>query len=365
MKVISSPVLEAIKKPESMIGASMCQWEVVISQAKVSNVLARLCYLLDQKGLLNQVPDRPRRHLLSANVLSSKQNKLVHWEVRCLRKAISKTGYPFILLKGSAYVLAKLPPHYGRIFTDVDILVPREGLAIVEKILMMHGWITNHHNAYDQKYYRKWMHELPPLEHVHRQSVLDVHHNILPTTARLHPDPKKLIHDARCIDGQDESFVFAPVDMVLHSATHLFHDGELENGLRDLLDLDALIRFFVEEEKDFWDALLMRSIELGLQRPLYYALRYSHALLETPVPDEVFQEADKGGANVIIAALMDALFMRALAPDHPTCDTVFTGVARWMLYVRSHYLRMPFYLLIPHLIRKALRRDVSDKEESH
>jgi hypothetical protein len=29
---------------------------------------------------------------------------------------------------------------------------------------------------------------------------------------------------------------------------------------------------------------------------------------------------------------------------------------RWLLYARSHWLRMPAHLLIPHLVRKSLRR---------
>ena len=43
---------------------------------------------------------------------------------------------------------------------------------------------TTHHSAYDQRYYREWMHELPPLLHVRRQTALDVHHAIAPETAR-------------------------------------------------------------------------------------------------------------------------------------------------------------------------------------
>jgi len=43
-------------------------------------------------------------------------------------------------------------------------------------------------------------------------------------------------------------------------------------------------------------------------------------------------------------------------PDHPSCADVFTPVARWLLFLRGHYLRMPLRLLIPHLTRKAWRR---------
>jgi hypothetical protein len=141
----------------------------------------------------------------------------------------------------------------------------------------------------------------------------------------------------------------------LHSATHLFHDGELEHGLRDLVDLDSLMREF-EKNQNFWSDLTERAKELELVRPLYYALRYTARMLATPVPGEALQAANIGKPVLLVRSLMDALFSRALTPDHPSCDSRFTGLARWLLYVRSHYLRMPLHLLIPHLIRKAFHR---------
>ena len=37
---------------------------------------------------------------------------------------------------------------------------------------------------YDDAYYRDHMHELPPLIHKERDRMIDVHHTILPLTAR-------------------------------------------------------------------------------------------------------------------------------------------------------------------------------------
>jgi hypothetical protein len=37
-----------------------------------------------------------------------------------------------------------------------------------------------------------------------------------------------------------------------------------------------------------------------------------------------------------------------------------TGFARWLLYVRGHYRRMPLRLLVPHLVRKAVRSRLDD-----
>jgi hypothetical protein len=107
---------------------------------------------------------------------------------------------------------------------------------------MLHGWSSAKTSAYDQRYYRRWMHELPPLKHNSRQTVLDVHHAILPTTARLKPDSRKLLAAATPIAGRPDLAVLSPVDMVLHSAAHLFCNEDVGNSLRDLVDLDCLLR---------------------------------------------------------------------------------------------------------------------------
>lgn len=345
-------------QPEIIESFTLLNWDLFVRQARAANLLAHFCAIFSERGSLEHIAEKPRTHLESARVTAEKQEWSVRWEVQCLRNAIMKTGYPFVLLKGAAYVLSEVLPSHGRIFSDIDILVPKHALSDIEKTLTMHGWHSTHHDKYDQHYYRKWMHELPPMQHVLRLSVLDVHHNILPETAKLHPSPDKLLRSAIPVEGLDEIFILQPVDMVLHSATHLFHDGELENGLRDLCDLDCLLIRFGKDE-GFWQKLGDRAKELDLERPLFYALRYTNKILETPVPEHTFQACSTGKPNGLVLMIIDYLFLRGLKPDHPSCHTGMTGFARWVLYVRSHYLRMPFHLLVPHLIRKAFRQKSS------
>jgi hypothetical protein len=347
-----TPVL---RQPERLAALGLADWDLLLRQARRADLLPRLCMLLMEQGRLDTVPERPRTHLLAAKVVADKHAQQVRWEISRVRRALAATGLPLLLLKGAAYLAAGLPPARGRLFTDIDLLVPKDGLPLVERTLSFHGWFTTYLDAYDQRYYRQWMHELPPLRHRHRHSVLDVHHTILPETARLHPDPEKLRAAARPVPGMDGVQVLAPIDMVLHSATHLFHDGELNHGLRDLVDLDDLLRHFGQDDR-FWRHLVRRAAELELMRPLYYALRHTHDILGTPVPETVLADADAGRPAALARTVMDALLRRALAPEHPTCGDRFTGVARWLLYVRSHYLRMPLHLLVPHLVRKSLKK---------
>ena len=358
-------VSRVIRNPHSAADLSLGEWDLLVRQARYARLAARIYHQLATYGELEHVPTEVLRHLQSANAVAKRHAEALRWEVLQIQKALVRLGVPILLLKGAAYTMAGLPPATGRLFVDVDVMVPKPALADAEKALNRHGWVIEGHDDYDQRYYRTWMHELPPMTHMRRQSVLDVHHTILPETARLHPDPYKLIVDAVPVRDLDEIYVLAPVDMVLHSATHLFSDGELEHGLRDLVDLDALLRHFGAAE-EFWENLVARAQEMGLTRPLYYALRYTSGILDTPVPEGILERAKGWGPNLGVSLLMDQLFLRALRPTHPSCRDMFTGVARWMLYVRSHYLRMPFRLLIPHLFYKAFitprKQKVAERE---
>ena len=239
--------------------------------------------------------------------------------------------------------------------------MPRERLARVETVLLSKGWAFSKLDAYDQRYYRQWMHELPPMHHTRRHSSLDVHHNILPSTAVVTPDARLLLEAARPLAHDPRLAVLAPADMVLHSATHLFFDGELEHGLRDLVDLDALLRHFGSDEA-FFPSLAQRAEQLGLGRPLYYAAWNCRRFLRTPLPEAWLQALAAQAPARPGRDFMQACFDRALQPDHASCRDAFSGLARWLLYVRSHALRMPLRLLLPHLAHKAWRGRFGEQE---
>jgi hypothetical protein len=143
--------------------------------------------------------------------------------------------------------------------------------------------------------------------------------------------------------------------MVLHSAVHLFQEGEFGHGLRDLLDLNDLFKHYLVSE-DFWDELFARAEELRLGIPLFHALFHSERILGLRVPEGLIARYQSLGPSRISKLWMAWMLGHALRPEHPSCEHPLTGIARWMLYVRSHLLRMPLRLVIPHLIRKAWMR---------
>ena len=346
-------LLRLLRDPGLVASLDLPEWDLALRQATSANLTPSLLALIEERGLLEQVPAQPRAQFEWVRALATRHRQAVRFEVDCICAALAPVAAPLLLLKGAAYAMAGLRAGEGRLFGDIDILVPKADLDRVESALMLHGWIGTKLDAYDQRYYRDWMHELPPMQHVRRGSSIDVHHAILPETAPVRPDPDKLRAGARAIPGSGGLLAtLSPCDMVLHSAVHLFFDGEFDKGLRDLLDLHRLLEEF-GREPGFWEALPARARELELARPLFYALRYSRRLLGTAIPQAVLDAAAAAAPAPPVRALMDALFERALLPLHPSCADALTGPARFILYVRGNWLRMPPPMLARHLFHKA------------
>jgi len=361
LKLSQLPIICLIfREPPLALKLNKPEWDLLIRQARSANVLATLGYLFDSEGISNHIPDQPRAHILSAQTYAARFTISLQREISCIQEVLKTVDTPLVLLKGSAYFIVQNEAAKGRIFSDVDILVPPNKLSDVEAALINAGWLTNTVDPYDQHYYRQWMHEIPPLIHLKRQTSIDVHHNILPKTSKLCPDASQLLASI-VVSTEKNIWVLAPEDRVLHSATHLFHEGDFTQGFRDLLDLSFLLNEFSTLD-NFWANLLSRSVELNQTIPLYYALRYTRLILKTQIPAEVQAASEQSSSHRLKRYLMDSLFLRALMPVHDSCNVPWTGLARWLLFIRSHWLKMPFHLLVMHLTRKAYRR-VAGKDQ--
>lgn len=345
-------IVQVLLDPGRTLSLDCQQWDLLIRQGRRANLLGKLAVCLAEKNLMEGIPDAPYRHITSALKMANRQDLAIRWEVSRIAKAMSLFGIDFVLLKGAAYVMAELPCSRGRTFSDVDILVPKTRIIDAENALRIHGWQSGHHDEYDQRYYRQWMHEIPPMMHVRRGTTIDVHHAILPETARIKVNTAALFENVLPVKGFNNVFVLGPIDMVLHSATHLFHEGELDNGLRDLFDLDSMLCNFSRNE-GFWAALLPRALELGLERPLFYAIRFANILLNTPVPANLLHDLSKAAPPFWVGHLMTACYKRALRPNHSSSSPRWTWLARKALYIRSHWMRMPIGQLVRHLAHKA------------
>lgn len=342
---------EALRNPALVLEFGQQDFERLLILADLARLTAALGYRIEQAGLWGEIPEKVRERFRASYRLADFRNCQLRWEMDRLERILRQAEFEVVVLKGGAYLLLGLPWARGRLPADLDVLVAREHLPAMESLLLAEGFEPVKLNSYDQRYYREWMHELPPLRHPERGVEVDIHHALLPVTARLHADQKLLWSAARAIPGSRFK-VLGPKDMILHAVIHLFCDSDLNNRLRDLVDIDELLRHFSAGRVDFWQDLIERARSHGLEMPLAHALHYSHWFLSTPVPEELRFKA----ISLSSRKWMDFLVVRSLFPQLPGRSSHIAAIARWLLYARSHYLRMPLKLLLPHLLYKATRR---------
>ena len=347
---------DVLSDPQRACGLGMRDWELLVWQARAAELTGQLRFSLYTAGILNKAPGAAVRHLNVAWDISCKHAQAVQWELRSLRDTLDQLGVQVILLKGAAYCAQSNRAAIGRIFNDIDILVPRAALQIVEDNLIRAGWLSSHTNAYDERYYREWMHELPPMEHKNRSTVLDVHHTILAPTSGFRPDPQALFAASLPLNGEWSFFrVLSPEDMVMHSACHLFF-GEFHKGLRDLFDLHALLSDYCADDR-FLDRLMARSERMGLALPVLDALQQSHRLFGTKIPMKGLRTFERRNGKRWLQWARNWFFDQVLRPNHSSASTSVTRFARWLAFARSHWLRMPVPLLIYHLSHKLFAAD--------
>ncbi|MDR4514810.1 nucleotidyltransferase family protein [Nitrosomonas sp.] len=358
-------LVQGLINPDSLTHYSESDWELLIRLARRVKLLGRLTLLVKEHGLWNQVPTRIASQLTSGLVQVEKLQQLNRWELNRILWALDEFNTSIIALKGIAYGLAEIPYATGRLSVDLDLLIPKADLADIESLLTVKGWRHRTLSAYDERYYRVWSHEIPPLVHVERETEVDIHHTLAPLTSRLKIDTRLLFEAA--IPTKDKTIkLLSPVDMVIHCAVNLFQNNEIANDLRDLLDLHDLLVFFSVQDADFWLRLTDRANQLRLAQIMFYGLHFSQLIFKTPVPGKICNRLRPRPGKLKLW-IMHRLVPLALFPQHPDKPTLSASMARFVLYLRSHLIRMPLYILLPHLIYKTMRmiRLKSGNNHSH
>lgn len=344
-------LLPLLRDPAHCRTMTLAHWDETLRIGRRARLLGVLAHRLRRlQDAWEAIPPPAQGHLLAALHHSAHRAQMMRIVLQTIDVALP-CSITLVLLKGAAYAAQALPAAQGRMPGDVDLLVRRSDLDAAEAALQKGGWVSTVRDRYDERYYREWSHELPPLRHPGHSLELDLHHAITPVTSRTRADDAALFADAQAVVGS-RFFVLAPRDQIIHAAIHLFQDSELAGRLRDLVDIDALIRHHLTGEAA-WAAFFARAEHHHASRQVWYALHYCRAWLDTPMPTYVALAAPPQLAR----CGMDWVFPRCCLPGVPDeAPTLATRVAVAAARVRYHRLRMPLRLLVHHLAYKAWQR---------
>lgn len=319
------------------------QWAWLIPRLRREQMLARLalrCQLLETPDL----PDYARRHIQNACRLAHKQQMQVECEAELLQQLLVDLAY-CVFLKGAAYSLMSGALGQGRLYSDIDILVPQAQLTATEQALCLHGFIPDDIDPYDDRYYRRWSHEIPPLRHANRGTVLDVHHQIIPPISGRAPDLTRLLQNVR---QTEQGFtVLSAEAMFLHSAIHLLCNEEIKHGWRDMLDL--CLMFEHPSQAPAPDKLLALATDTGFSLELALALRCVADLTELALPEAL----NDWLAKQPLRPVLSWCFRQVLQPKLQQRWQV--SLASFALTLRGHWLKMPLAILLKHTLYKLWR----------
>ncbi|WP_303758767.1 nucleotidyltransferase domain-containing protein [Sphingobium yanoikuyae] len=313
----------ALRDPATTAGLDVAGWNSLIAMARAERLIGTLAFRLEGQA----VPDAVRPILVDAKADAAREARQAIWEADRARAALAPIGLPVILLKGTAYAAAGLPAGEGRFIGDLDILVPRDRIDAAADALIVAGWEWVKEDPYDDAYYRQWMHELPPMIHTERDRMIDVHHTVLPLTARPTPDAAAMMADA--VPITDGLYMLSGEDRVCHAVAHLLADGDLQGGLRNLWDIHTLLADVDSQ------ALEARAARHGIAPHVRQAQRLAAAIY---------------GAGARLPLWDRLVRARLLARNGWGQETRKALV--FAFFVRSHWLRMPPLMLARHLLTK-------------
>ena len=341
----SSQLITLLRSPQRVTEITDAQWNDVVEQGRKTQLLGQLAACLRRTGVFDRVLPAVQRHLVLAELTAQRRAEAGLWELKGMRRAIDP-AISVVVLKGCAYVAAGDANASGRLFSDVDLMVRRIDLDAVELALISVGWKPSRVNAYDQAYYRNWMHEVPPMEHVRRHTVCDLHHAINPPVSRYYIPPDKLF--AHLVEVLPGIHVLSPTDRVIHCALHLLQEGEPKKLLRDLYDLHLLLQQHFGPDQTL-APLMARADELGVGAPTRAAVGAAYKLFSNSAAAQ--HHTGWLQKQVAIAAM-----------NTPGQSHLAGELAGWFVIAHAHWMKMPLRLLVPHLARKAWLACLPDKE---
>lgn len=319
-------------------------WSLMFSEARRIGLLSRLSSNLRSHDELESfLPDCLRRQMMGSLIEAEGFQRDVLRELDHIQRALEGLGVPVLFLKGASYVRLNLPAAQGRIFSDIDILVAKRHLGQAESALMLGGWRTGVLDPYDQRYYREWSHEVPPMTHRRRGTTIDLHHALVMPTCRIQVDSEKMVSEAVPVDADGFWWRLRDEDIVLHAASHLMLNSEFNRGLRDLWDIDLLFRHFSTRSESFPDSLQERAMNLGLLELIQQALFLANRFFETPVPARLLP-----ASPVVVTRLVGC----AASTRHRETRPKWQTIVDMLLMCREMHLRLPNRLLAVHLVHK-------------
>lgn len=341
------------KNPAKFIAtASPAIWTQLITEAREQALLGSCYYHIADAGLIDLLPEKVLNHLISGKVYADKQKFTIINELLQLEPIFADAHYPCVLLKGCAYRLGMMPHARGRVFSDIDLLIPHDCFPDALERLNNAGYLEFTLSDYDRRYYLRWSHQHPPLIHYIRQSSIDLHHHIFPVSSKENILVSPILTSA--VPLTNSSFAIPTRAMMfVHASVHLFYQDETHKLVKDLWDLYEI---YQQTDPSSLQAIITAANDLNAQSAVFYALSVLKDIYQLPLPQQELTSLAIH-ANPLQRQTMTTLIKLVLNKRH----LLHRPASLWW-FIRGHLLKMGLSTLIYHSIAKSIEQA---KERRH
>ena len=328
---------------------SKSEWNDLLRILRACSLTASFHKRLCREKLEHQLPDYCKSAFVSAVRFAEAQSRQTRIQALKICQLSADYNVPIIFLKGAAYTLGQTENSLGRLMSDIDICVAREHILQLEVALLKSGWTFKDIDEHDDKYYRAWSHELPPLKHDEDGVVLDVHHTLIP------PIKGRILNVSDLLDSAVDDDVFPVPSMewlVMHSALHLILNEDVENGLRDLTDIYLLLNSDKSNGENFCDNIekaraLFEREGFGVEWLILTKLLAHY--FDSPI------EADSTAKLPAYAKLRLLCLKSAITPNFHFLRSTTDNILSFFNYVLGYQSKMPLSILTQQAIYKLYR----------
>lgn len=340
---MNSQCIALFSNPSLYVGeATASQWTALVSEARQQALLGSIYFLLKDLGLLSAVPFTVQSHLLTGFHYAEKQKNTLLQEMLELEQVFQDVEYPCILVKGVGYRLSGLAFARGRIFSDIDLLIPHLSFTDALSRLLDTGYLETGMSDYDRRYYVDWSHQHPPLTHFLRGANIDLHHHIFPVASNSGLAIAPMIEHAVKLEGSAFSVPSLPY-MLVHASVHLFYQDETHKLVKDLCDLKQLYQECIISHTP--EQIFQASQSMHAEAAVYYALDTLSWLFTLNIEPRLLEQLAEYSSKYRRWQMQFLL-------KHLLSRSKLNHVAHLGWFIRGHLLKMGFSTLIYHSIAK-------------
>ncbi len=265
--------------------------------------------------------------------MTAARNIFLSHELKKVLQSFNDNGIKVILLKGA--MMQFIYPAGLRPFTDMDLLIKREKLDCVQKILSKLGYARRAPRV--QSGFVDFAGEVNYVKEDILPVMIEPHWLLAPS----YPYGEKICMNRLWRRSEKVDFlgvetrILAPEDSLMHFCLHFFKHHH--SGCHSVCDITEILYRY--GDRIDWDMFLTNVIDSGLALPVNFSLQKAARLFKAPVPDWVAEKF----LHYHPVRRERRIYQALCRPRHKNLS---------VLPVIVQFLSMPFYLKLRYGWRK-------------